>query len=37
MKRIADFFSTWRLYCKFHKPLYAARLAYGICFKGLPF
>lgn len=37
MKRLSDFFTTWRLYCKHHNPIYAARLAYGIAFRGLPF
>ena len=37
MKRLSDFFATWRLYCKHHSPIYAARLAYGIAFRGLPF
>mgnify|MGYP003655732243 CR=1 FL=1 len=37
MKRLSDFFSTWRLYCKHHSLIYAARRAYGIAFRGLPF
>ena len=37
MKRLSDFFSTLRLYCKRHSLIYAARRAFGIAFKGLPF
>ena len=37
MKKLSDFFAVFRLYAKHHSPLYAARLAYGITFRGLPF
>ena len=37
MSRLIEFFKVWRLYARHHKPVYAARIAYGIAFKGLPF
>ena len=37
MKKLADFFTTWRLYAKHHNPIYAARMAWGIAIKQLPF
>jgi hypothetical protein len=37
MTRIKDFYSLWRLYRAAHSPIYAARLAFGIAFRGLPF
>lgn len=37
MTRIADFFRVWRMYARHHNPIYAARIAYGIAFRGLPF
>lgn len=37
MTKIIEFVQTWRLYSRHHSPLYAARLAYGIAFRGLPF
>lgn len=37
MKNIIEFLKVWRLYAKHHSPIYAARLAYGIAFKALPF
>ena len=37
MKKIIEFLKTWRLYSRHHSTLYAARLAYGIAFRGLPF
>ena len=37
MKRVIDFFKVYRLYAQHHSRAYAARLAYDIAFKGLPF
>lgn len=37
MRKLADFFSTWWLYAKYHNPVYAARIAYGIVYRNLPF
>ena len=37
MKRITEFLQVFRLYARHHKPTYAARSAWGIAFKGLPF
>ena len=37
MKRVADFLSVYRLYRHHHPARYAARVAWGIAFKGLPF
>lgn len=37
MAKLKDFYSIWRLYAKHHNPIYAARLAFGIAFRGLPF
>jgi hypothetical protein len=37
MSKINDFLSVYRLYRVKHSRRYAARLAYGIAFKDLPF
>lgn len=37
MTRIIEFVQVFRLYARHHKPMYAARIAWGIAFKGLPF
>lgn len=37
MNRLREFFSVWRLYARHHSPIYAARIAWEIAFKGLPF
>lgn len=37
MSKIAEFWLLFRLYAKHHRPIYAARIAYGITFKHLPF
>lgn len=37
MKRIAEFIAVYRQYRKHNRALYAARIAYGCAFKGLPF
>lgn len=37
MKKLADFLSVFRLYAKHHSPVYAARMAWGIAFRSLPF
>ena len=37
MKQIAEFIEVFRLYAKHNSLRYAARIAYGIAFKGLPF
>ena len=37
MKRFAEFISVYRQYRLGHSPSYAARIAWGIAFRGLPF
>lgn len=37
MYRIFQFLSTYRMYARNHSRIYAARIAYGMAFKGLPF
>lgn len=37
MSRIAEFLNVYRLYRLSHSPIYAARIAYGCAFRGLPF
>ena len=37
MSRIAEFVAVYRLYRVAHGPLYAARIAYGCVYRGLPF
>ena len=37
MSRFAEFVSIFKLYRQHHSPIYAARIAYGIAFKSLPF
>lgn len=37
MQRLSEFFNVYRVYAKHHPRWYAARIAYGIAFKGLPF
>lgn len=37
MKALANFVAVWWLYRKHHSPVYAARIAFGIAFRRLPF
>lgn len=37
MTNIREFLSVYRLYARHHNPIYAARIAYGCVFRGLPF
>lgn len=37
MSKAKEFLSVFRLYVKHHNPIYAARMAYGIVIKQLPF
>lgn len=37
MSLIFDFLAVYRMYRKQHSAMYAARIAYGIVFKALPF
>jgi len=37
MNSIADFMNLYRLYRTYHSRRYAAKIAWGIAFKGLPF
>ncbi len=37
MNKAREFVQVFRLYAKHHNPIYAARIAYGIVFKSLPF
>ena len=37
MKKLSDFVAIFRLYAKHHSPIYAARMAWGITVKQLPF
>ena len=36
-EKLNEFVSTYKLYRLAHSRLYAARIAYGCAFKGLPF
>ena len=35
--RLREFLSVFRLYAKHNPPPYAARIAWGVAFRGLPF
>lgn len=37
MSRLREFLQVYRLYRQAHSVSYAARIAYGIAFRGLPF
>ena len=37
MSALYDFMSLYRLYRQYHNRKYAAKIAYGIAFRGLPF
>lgn len=37
MNRIPEFPSVFWQYARHHNPIYAARLAHGIVYRGLPF
>jgi len=37
VSRFAEFVQVFRLYARHHNPIYSARIAYGVVFKGLPF
>ena len=35
--KLRQFITVWWQYSRHHSPLYAARIAWGVAFKGLPF
>ena len=37
MKAIKEFIAVYRLYKRHNTRRYAARIAYGVAFRGLPF
>jgi hypothetical protein len=37
MSALRDFIAVYRLYRRHHSIAYAARIAYGCAFRGLPF
>ncbi len=37
MNKLRDFFNLYRLYRRVHSPAYAARIAFGVAVRGLPF
>jgi hypothetical protein len=37
MSKAREFIEVFKLYAKHHNPIYAARMAYGIVIKQLPF
>lgn len=37
MSKYREFAQVFLLYAKHHNPIYAARIAYGVSFKHLPF
>jgi hypothetical protein len=37
MSRLTEFLQIYRLYSRHHSPIYAARIAFGCVFRGLPF
>jgi hypothetical protein len=37
MNKLRHFIAIYRLYAAHHSRRYAARIAYGMAFKGLPF
>lgn len=37
MKRLSNFIAVYHQYRLGHSPAYAARIAFGIAFRGLPF
>lgn len=37
MSKLREFLSVYRLYAAKHSPIYAARIAHGIVYRGLPF
>lgn len=37
MSRLRDFWQVYRLYARCHSPAYAARIAWGVAFRGIPF
>lgn len=37
MSRATEFLQVFRLYARHHNHIYAARIAFGVVFKGLPF
>jgi hypothetical protein len=37
MKKLIEFVSVYRMYRLGHSPRYAARIAYDIAFRGVPF
>ena len=37
MSKFNEFLNTYRLYRRIHHPAYAARIAFGVAFRGLPF
>ena len=36
-QKLREFWQVFRLYSQNHNPVYSARIAFGICFKQLPF
>jgi hypothetical protein len=37
LKRVREFIQVYRLYAKHHSPIYAARIAFGVAYRQLPF
>jgi hypothetical protein len=37
VKQFREFVGVFLQYARHHNPIYAARLAYGIAYRGLPF
>lgn len=37
MNRLVEFVQVYRLYARHHGAVYAARIAFGIAFRGQPF
>jgi hypothetical protein len=37
MHKLRNFLALYRLYAAYHPRRYAARIAFGMAFKGLPF
>jgi hypothetical protein len=37
MMKLKEFLNIYRLYRQIHSPAYAARIAWGVVFIGLPF
>ena len=37
IRKLSEFWSVFKIYSRHNHPIYAARIAYGIAFLGLPF